>query len=749
VTKEASILDGMEEEIILVDRELRILYANTAFLRRTGKNSQEVIGQKCFNLVHSESCDPRSHPCPAYEVFKNGKSCKALHTHMGKDGNPQYVEILASPIREEGHITSVVEVMRDVTEKTIAQKRLQEFIDTSPDAIFSSDAEGKLLSINPTYVRMFGYENASQLLGKPAAETVWADPQERKKFISELNEKGVVRDREALLKKADGSLFYGSISSVSKRDAEKRIIGLEGTMRDLTQRKMAEEELRRRNGELALIAGITSLLNQSEKLVPLLERCMEEICVGIGMDAGWILLFNEIGEIIQKVFYGVSLNFMDSMEKEGHALLLEDPSLEKQIIFIGNVGTDERVKKKDILQGETLTSLVTSPLQAGSNLMGLLFLSGKKEKEWGEDSLRLLSSVANFMGAGIQRISYLNQIKSISSRLEKIVEEKSLRTKALLEASYALQHTTNWQLGLKTIVERITSGFGFDNTYVFLINERKKVLQCEAYLSSYADLSQFEIPLDDDGYVSIQCMKQKKPINIKNAFEDVRVQKQAGYHIEAFAWVPIIFQDEVLGAFSVDNKDSKKSITDEDIETLVLFANAAASFIEKTRVLFLPATEEKMSGKMRYILNPSEGYVVFEEKPEKAFEVFMEAVTHGMQGFCATRTYPSKLRQKYSLTKTPILWLSSAQTPESISPTDLGKLVHIITEFLQRAEVPIIFIEGLEYLITENDFLKIMKMLHSLMDEINISGSRLLLSINPKTLIDKEMGVMKKEFTTI
>lgn len=739
----------MEEEIILVDRELRILYANASFLRRAGKNLQEAIGKKCFDFVHSESCDPHTHPCPAHEVFEKGESYKTLHTHTGKDGNPIFVEILASPIREGEQITSVVEVMRDVTEKTIAQRRLQEFIDASPDAIFSSDAEGRLLSVNPTYVRMFGYTNASQLLGKPAAETVWADSHEREKFISELDEKGAVRDREALLKKADGSFFYGSISSVSKKDVKGKTIGLEGTLRDITKRKMAEEELKRRNDELAVIAGITSLLNQSEKIEPLLERCMEQTCVGMGMDAGWILLFSETGEVTQKIFYGVSLNFVGTLEKEGYTLLLEDSSLEKQIIFIGNIGTDERVKKKDILRGDALVSLVSSPLQTGSKLVGLLFLASKKEREWGEDNIRLLSSVANFMGAGIQRISYLNQIKSISARLERIVEEKSLKTKALLEASYALQHTTNWQLGLKTIVERITSGFGFDNTYVFLMNDRKKVLQCEAYLSSYADLSNVEIPLDDDGYVSVQCMRQKKPINIKNAFEDPRVKKQAGYHIEAFAWVPIIFQDEVLGAFTVDNKDSKKPITDEDIETLVLFANAAASFIEKTRVLFLPATEEKMSGKMKYMLNPSEGYVVFEEKPEKAFEVFMEAVTHGMQGFCATRTYPSKLRQRYSLTKTPILWLSSAETPESISPTDLGKLVHIITEFLQRAEDPIVFIEGLEYLITENDFLKIMKMLHSLMDEINISGSRLLLSINPKTLIDKEMGVMKKEFTTI
>lgn len=72
---------------------------------------------------------------------------------------------------------------------------------------------------------------------------------------------------------------------------------------------------------------------------------------------------------------------------------------------------------------------------------------------------------------------------------------------------------------------------------------------------------------------------------------------------------------------------------------------------------------------------------------------------------------------------------------------------HIITEFLHKAEDAVVLLEGLEYLITENDFPHVIKALHALSDAIVLANARLLLPFNPKTISEKELSILEREFS--
>jgi hypothetical protein len=92
------------------------------------------------------------------------------------------------------------------------------------------------------------------------------------------------------------------------------------------------------------------------------------------------------------------------------------------------------------------------------------------------------------------------------------------------------------------------------------------------------------------------------------------------------------------------------------------------------------------------------------------------------------------------------MWLSTIGTEDAIDPKDLAKINHILNEFLKRAEDSVILLEGVEYLIIQNSFDKVIKALHSLNDYITIFGSRLLIPVNPKTLDERELSILEKEF---
>lgn len=343
----------------------------------------------------------------------------------------------------------------------------------------------------------------------------------------------------------------------------------------------------------------------------------------------------------------------------------------------------------------------------------------------------------------IENARLYEQISRHAEELKSKVQERTRVQEALLETSYRLREITSWEKGMKIILEGITQGLGFENAELFLVNEAEKILKNIAVIGAE---TKSDIPLTDTGYIAAQCVREKTSINIENASTNPRVHKQIEPVLEAFAWVPIMIKDTVLGAISVYNLESKRPISDEEVDDLVLFANQAAHFVESTRFLISPVAENTLTTEMKYKIEIGESYLVEGKEPSEAFEIFKDAVTHGAQGFAICRIHPAKVRRRHGLKKTPIMWLSTTEADNSLDPKDLAKINHMLNEFLKRASNSIILLEGIEYLTIQNSFEKVIKALHSLNDYIVMSNSRLLVPVNPKTLEKKEVSILEKEF---
>jgi len=117
-----AIINSLEDELMVIDRNYRIIQANEAVLTRHGKSRQEVIGKYCYDISHGlpELCRPPHHECPLKAALETGKPARATHTHIyyvRGEKQRRYLDIIASPITDsQGNVTAVVELMRDVTE---------------------------------------------------------------------------------------------------------------------------------------------------------------------------------------------------------------------------------------------------------------------------------------------------------------------------------------------------------------------------------------------------------------------------------------------------------------------------------------------------------------------------------------------------------------------------------------------------------------------------------------------------------
>ncbi|MFQ6089397.1 MAG: DUF835 domain-containing protein [Candidatus Methanofastidiosia archaeon] len=174
-----------------------------------------------------------------------------------------------------------------------------------------------------------------------------------------------------------------------------------------------------------------------------------------------------------------------------------------------------------------------------------------------------------------------------------------------------------------------------------------------------------------------------------------------------------------------------------------------AYLILKYRIMIEPKAERITKAKPTYDLRRGFSYFIKEETLDFGPEVFLDLVTHGVEGLYVTRKYPKRLRERYNLQKIPFIWITSVESAESIQPEYLEKLIYYICEFLKRARNSAVYIDCLSYLIVQNDFQTVLKFLHSLNDHIVLNNSRLLISLDSKALSVKEMSLLEKEFETL
>ena len=166
---------------------------------------------------------------------------------------------------------------------------------------------------------------------------------------------------------------------------------------------------------------------------------------------------------------------------------------------------------------------------------------------------------------------------------------------------------------------------------------------------------------------------------------------------------------------------------------------------------FVPVTpvvemESKKKSVITHVVEKGRSYLVNEEKPVRSNEVFLDLVTHGVNGLYISRRNPKEIQRRYGLKKTPIIWLTREKTTEkSINPTDLPGLGYTIKEFIKKTEDGVVLLDGLEYLITQNDFKDVLKFVQSLDDSIAMSNSRLIIPLDPSTLDRQQLHLLRRD----
>ncbi len=120
-----------------------------------------------------------------------------------------------------------------------SEAKFRSLFEGAMEGIYRTTRDGKMLVANPAYVQMLGYSTAEEIYGIPCRSLYWY-PTDLDGYLRRVESEGEVRNEEYVLRRKDGSMLVVVHNGRAVRDRRGRVVGYEGTIADVTERKRAE-----------------------------------------------------------------------------------------------------------------------------------------------------------------------------------------------------------------------------------------------------------------------------------------------------------------------------------------------------------------------------------------------------------------------------------------------------------------------------------------------------------------------------
>ena len=167
---------------------------------------------------------------------------------------------------------------------------------------------------------------------------------------------------------------------------------------------------------------------------------------------------------------------------------------------------------------------------------------------------------------------------------EQILEElERVRELSLLHDIGQSMHTLNLEETLELILQGVAKGIGFDRVRLYFLDEERKQLICKVAVGVEKEkIQSLTLPYDREDNMVSRAMMERRPFIVEDAGRDPRVNLGliSFLDVKSFAVAPLLSRDRVLGGISADNLITQTVITENKLQSLMIFANQAALALE-------------------------------------------------------------------------------------------------------------------------------------------------------------------------
>jgi two-component system NtrC family sensor kinase len=116
----------IQEDVMVIGYDYRIIDINETLLVKLGLRREDVIGRHCYEITHRQQmpCSGKHHPCPLIQTLNSKKPSQTTHVHLDKNNAEIYYSISTYPLIESGDVIGAIEISRDITKDINLQKAM-------------------------------------------------------------------------------------------------------------------------------------------------------------------------------------------------------------------------------------------------------------------------------------------------------------------------------------------------------------------------------------------------------------------------------------------------------------------------------------------------------------------------------------------------------------------------------------------------------------------------------------------------
>jgi two-component system cell cycle sensor histidine kinase/response regulator CckA len=242
---------GSPVPIIAADAENHVTMWNPAAETLFGWSEEELVG-KPNPIIPAQGMGEAK---LLHNELLSGQIVRGVEVQRQKrDGSLVTISLSAAPIRDAARkVKGIIGFLADITEQKRAEEALRQaeekyrtIVENAVDGIYQATPDGHYISANPALARMLGFDSPEELINarQDIRTQEYVKPEMRAEFARTLEEGGVVQNFEYEAYRKDGKVIWVSVGARAVRGSDGRIRYFEGTVKDTTQRRELEHQLR-------------------------------------------------------------------------------------------------------------------------------------------------------------------------------------------------------------------------------------------------------------------------------------------------------------------------------------------------------------------------------------------------------------------------------------------------------------------------------------------------------------------------
>ncbi|NOY98474.1 MAG: transporter substrate-binding domain-containing protein [Chloroflexi bacterium] len=314
----------------------------------------------------------------------------------------------------------------DLSKRKQAEERVRNIVENAVEGIFQSTLQGQFISINPTMARIYGYESPEEMIAAVTniRDQLYVNPQDRDRFIRQLQKHDIVKGFEEKNYRKDGSIIWTTTNARLVRDADGNVLYIEGFVEDITTRKQTEIEIHARTEELTALNTLSRNVNRSLSLDEVVSSAVDGMLDAAHPDLAFFFLRDGDRLLLKGIApQHAEQRFGEVPEhRVGECMCGLAVSTKKKLYSL-DIFTDTRCSWEECKRAG-LRSFAALPLVSGEEVIGVIGLASETERDFRQQS-EFLETLTSQVAISLQNALLHDRIQNYAAELEKRVAERT------------------------------------------------------------------------------------------------------------------------------------------------------------------------------------------------------------------------------------------------------------------------------------------------------------------------------------